>query len=161
MIEPIKMEDSDDKKILLDQYKILVDTLNKTNDLREKSNDFWVSINTGLLGVFSYFRDQFLLNVHHNLFLWTLLIIGFILCCTWLNTLIIVKKRIDMLNTMIIEMERHLPAKLFTIFILKMGRIKGKGSLTLKESIVPILFIIGYNVGAFILYFQPNLYFKT
>ena len=159
MTELINIHNSDDKKMLLDQYRILIDSLNHINNLREKSNDFWVGINSGLIGIFSYFRNtQFLLDVHHSLFLWTVLILGFVLCYTWLSSIFIVKKRIDILNCMLIEIERYLPAKLFTVFILRTGRAQGKGSLTLKESTVPVLFLIGYIICAFILYYHPQLF---
>lgn len=161
MSEIINIQNSEDNELLLDQYRILMDTLYKINDLREKSNDFWVGMNSGLIGIFSYFRStQFPLDVHHSLFLWTLLIIGFVLCYTWLSSILIVKKRIDILNCMLIEIERYLPAKLFTVFILKTGRTKGKNSLTLKESIVPVLFLIGYSMCALILYSHPHFLFK-
>jgi len=156
MSELIKVENEADKKNLLEQYRILLEYLNKINDIRETSNNWWTGMNVALIGMISYFRNMEGIEViHKKLFLWTILLLGFVLCCSWLSSISSVKKRIDTAHTLLMELETYLPAKIFTASFLE--REKDKSSLTLKEGVVPALFLIGYSFFAFMIYFNPNL----
>ena len=42
---PIKLRDADDKKMAFEQYKILVESINKLHETREGSNNFWIGVN--------------------------------------------------------------------------------------------------------------------
>lgn len=158
MIDLIKIQDDEDRTTLLEQYKILVESINKINDVRENLNNWWTGINVALISVMAYFRSAEGLGcTQKQLFLWTIIVLGFVLCCSWLSSIFTIKKSIDIRNNMLFEFEKHLPAKIFTIAILEMGRKKNKGSLSLKEAIVPALFLTGYAFFLFMLYCYPQL----
>jgi len=154
----ITINSDDDKKYLLDQYKILADSLNKINDIREWSNTFWTGVNGALLGIVAYIKDvQNVSTDPKRLFLWTLILLGFFICLSWLNYLFTIKKSVDIRNNMLIEFEKYFPAKPFTVAISTMERKKGRGSLSLKEMTVPLLFLIGYTFFGMTLLIYPEV----
>ena len=156
----IKIADEEDKRILVDQYKILTDSINKLNDIRESANNFWTGLNGTLIAAIAYVKDmQSIGESPKFLFLVTILFLGMILSLSWLVFLLNIKKNIDTLNDMLIEIEGYLPAKIFTFAICVLGRKSGRGSLSLKEMVVPILFILGYIFFAGMLYFYPKVLF--
>lgn len=157
MSDLIRIQNEEDKKSLLEQYKTVIDSISKLNDIRESSNGWWIGINGALTGAISYFRNiQELEGPQKQAFLWTIIIIGLILCYSWLSSILTIKRDIDKRNNMLFEFEKFLPAKTFTFAILDMERDKKKNSLSLKEAIVPILFLIGYMFFAVMLYFYPG-----
>lgn len=158
MTKLIQLQSDEDKKILLDQYKVVIESINKINEIREASNNWWTSINGALVGVISFFRNvEGLQGSHKQMFIWTIVILGFILCYSWLCSIFNLKKNIDIRNHMLMEFEKHLPAKPFTLSILEVGRERNKGSVSLKESMVPLLFLAGYAFFAYMLYFYPTV----
>ena len=158
MAELIKLQTDEDKKNMTEQYKILIESINKLNNVRESSNNWWTTINGALLGVISYFRNmQGLEDSQKQMFLWTIVIVGFVLCYTWLSSIFTIKKGIDIRNRMLMEFEKHLPAQIFTLSIREIRGEISKGSLSTKEAVVPILFLAGYTLFAFMLYFYPHI----
>lgn len=154
----VTIKDAQEKTMLLEQYRILTESLNKTNDIRETSNNFWTGLNGAIVGVVAYVKDmQSIEGSPKQLFLWTLIIIGFFISAFWLRALAHIKKNIDTRNEMLIEMEKYLPAKIFTTALAILGRREGKSSLSLSEMKVPALFCLGYFIFALILLFYPSL----
>ena len=158
MSELIEIYEIEDKKILLEQYKVLLESINKLNDIREGANNWWVTSNAALLSIISYFRTiQEIEGSQRQVFLWTIICIGFILCYSWLSSILAIKKTIDKRNKMLLEFEKYFPAKTFTFSVPYIEGEGRKNSLTLKEAIVPLLCLVGYSFFALMLYFYPHL----
>ena len=157
MVDLIRIQSEEGRENLSEQYKVLVDSVDKLNDLRENSNTWWASISGALIGIISYCRNvQGMEGAHKQAFLWTIVILGFVLCYTWLSSILTIKKAIDMRNRMLVECEAHLPVKIFTRSLLEVGG-PIKGSISVKEAIVPLLFLAGYAFFAYMLYFYPQV----
>ena len=153
--KPLKTStgDPEDKKILFEQYKLLVDSINKTNDLRETGNNYWITVNTLGISAVAYIRDAQDLTQHQKpLVLWVIVLLGLTVCGIWFNFLATIKKRTEMNNNFLIEIEKYLPLKIFTKGLAISRRQEGENSLTFKEMIVPCLFLIGYLTFAILLF---------
>jgi hypothetical protein len=151
----IKVSDEQDRRALVEQYRMIMDSINKLNDVRETANNFWTGLNGALIGTIAYVKDmQSVGESPKFVFLITLIILGIIMSSSWIMFLENVKKNIDIRNEMLIEIERHLPAKIFTFAI---HAISGRGSLSYKEMTVPILFLLGYIFFAIALYLFPRM----
>lgn len=145
------------QRIMTQQYGILVESLNKINETRENSNNFWVGANGLVISVLAYLRDA--ANIHQNhksLFLATLITIGMLFCLTWLSYLGTIKKSIESRSDLLIKLEKRFPIPLFTkVFFLSEEKV-GRSSLTVKEMFVPCLFLVGYIFFATLLFFFPQ-----
>ncbi|OJW50322.1 MAG: hypothetical protein BGO67_00125 [Alphaproteobacteria bacterium 41-28] len=154
----VKIYDEQDRRALVEQYRIVTDSVNKLNDIRETSNNFWTGLNGALLGTIAYVKDMQSVGESPKIFfLATLVFLGIIMSFFWLMFLMNVKKSIEIRNDILIEIERFLPVKIFTYAIHIIGRKSGKGSLSVKEMIAPILFLLGYVFFAIVLYLFPRI----
>ena len=157
-----ELEQEEDKKLLFDQYKVVVESINKINDIRENSNNFWTSLNGAIIAGIAYLRDaERVSGSQKSYFIWTAIAVGVILALSWLSYLSAIKKNIDVRNKMLLQFEKYLPAKVFTIAIAKNGRKQGRGSLSIKEMLVPGLFLLGYVFFAIAFYFYPQVIINT
>ena len=78
------MPDANVKIILIEQYKLYVEMMDRVTARRGQSNQFYLSIITALLGVIIVFSDENS-NIMHADFLFLLAsVIGIILCLSWL-----------------------------------------------------------------------------
>jgi len=154
----IKISDEQDRRALVEQYRIVTESINKLNDIRESANNFWTGLNGALIGTVAYVKDmQGVGQNPKNFFLITLVVLGMILSFAWFSFLQNVKKSVEIRNDMLIEMERYLPVKIFTFAIHVVGRKSGRGSLSLKEMIVPTLFFLAYLIFAITICFFPKI----
>lgn len=154
----IKLEDEQDKRFLLEQYKILIEGINKNNDNRETLNHFWITLNGTIFAAIAYVKDMQLdIPNPKSLFILVLWGVGIIFSMVWLTTLSNIKRNIDLKNEILIQVERLLPAQIFTTVLIVTGRRKGKNSLSSVEKIIPMLFCIGYIIMGGILYIYPNI----
>lgn len=154
----IQIHQEEDKKLLFDQYRVVVESVNKINDIRETANNYWTGLNGAIIAGIAYLRDaEGISGSQKSYFIWTAIVVGLILSLSWLSYLSSIKKSIDIRNDMLLQFEQYFPAKIFTIAIAKMGRKAGKGSLSIKEMFVPGLFLIGYVFFAIAFYFYPRI----
>lgn len=157
----IAINKEEDRKYLFEQYKLVVESLNKLNDIRETSNNFWTGLNGALIAGIAYLRDAEGIGGTQKLyFIWTALTLGIILSLSWLSYLSSIKRSVDIRNDMILQLEEYFPAKIFTVPISKVGRKEGGGSLSIKEMFVPGMFLIGYIFFSLTFYFYPSIIVK-
>lgn len=143
--EETSQTSEDRNRVRFEQYKLLADTVNKNNDMREMSNNFWTTVNIILISGIAYIKDAKNIDFSHkSTLLWIALSLGFILCFTWLKYLINVKKIEETGTALLAELEAGMPYKIFTR--LNLSKLKeGTMSLTFSEIMVPLLFFIGYT----------------
>lgn len=123
---------------LLDQYKLYVEMADRISGRRLTANTYFLSVNTGLLGLVAYVAKE---SIN---FLWVLGLAGIVLCWLWFQ---IIRSYRD-LNTakfaVIHALEEHLPASPWAAEWMFAGR--GKDSkryfpLTHIEIGVPFVFM--------------------
>jgi hypothetical protein len=158
-ILPSAFKEHENKEMAFEQYKLLLESINKASEVREASNNFWIAVNTLGMSAIAYIRDsQNLIKPHKPIVLWVLISLGVSLCLAWLSYLQTIKKNVDIRNSILLAIESYLPLKIFTQILKLSGRKEGKSSLTFKEMIVPSLFLLGYIAFAFcLLYFQDEV----
>ncbi|MBL0941411.1 MAG: hypothetical protein IBJ00_01585 [Alphaproteobacteria bacterium] len=157
--ELIKISNEKQADVAFEQYKMLVESLNKINEVRELANTFWMTANSLIISAIAYLISaKELTQQHKPTLVWTLLGLGFLLAALWLRSLTFVKKSVDLRNFFLIEFEKYLPAKIFTQSIQGTERHKNKTSLTLNEALVPCLFLVGYIFFSILLFtFQGEI----
>jgi hypothetical protein len=150
------------RQIAAQQYGILVDSLNKLNDTRENSNNFWVGANGLIISVLAYLRDAEAIHQNHKSFLLiTLIFIGILFCLIWLSYFGTIKKSIEVRSDLLVKLEKNLPIPVFSkVFSLSEEKL-GKSALTVKEMFVPCLFLFGYVFFAVLLVFFPQEVMST
>ena len=141
----IKISNQTDEKVLFEQYKLVIASLDKVNDMRETGNIFWVTINSFLVSSSAYLMSAkgFALQDKNTIIL-ALLALGIFLASLWIRALFFIKKSVDLRNLCLLKFEEFLPGKVFTFFITKTDRFHNKGSLTLNQMLVPVIFILFY-----------------
>jgi hypothetical protein len=151
---PIKNET--EQTIIFDQYKILLESINKLNEMRENSNQFWIGLNGLGISFLSYWQDSQSAHQHHKSFLIAIFIVGMLFCSVWLSYLWTIKKRIGIRNDILMNLEKNFPLPVFSRVFSLSEEKKGKTSLTVKEMLVPCLFMAGYGFFIILLFFFPQ-----
>lgn len=134
------------EEILLEQWKVYVQMADNTSNRRAKSNSFFTTINTTIIGIMS--ANFF--NNHKNL----IFITGILISVAWILSI----RSYKMLNKAKFEVINRIEEKLpVQGFIDEWNKLKQKKhfNLTSNEFYVPMSFIIIYmiclyNNGAFI-----------
>lgn len=154
----ICLKNKEDKTILLEQYRILLESIHKLNDIRETANNFWIGINGALVATIAYVRDaKGACGDQKLFFLFTIVLLGFFLTSFWLSSLISIKNNIDIKNKLTAEIEEYLPAKIFTVTMKqKTGQKENWSALALKEMFVPLTFLLEYVIFAIFLWTTPT-----
>lgn len=154
LIADVKSEE--DRKMAFEQYKMIFESINQLSIVRETSNQFWVIVNTAAISSISYLKEvESLKGSHRTFMLLTLLFLGWLACGCWLQYLLTIKNNIDSRFEMLKELEIYFPVKAF-IRLSEKAQLKiGKGNLTLKQILVPCIFLVGYTFLAFFLFFVP------
>ena len=156
--ELVCIKNNEDKNLAFEQYKVLARSLDYTNEIRESSNSFWISINSLLISGIAYLRGfQDIDRDKFSFLMWSSLVLGMCFCLTWLNSLISIKTSINTRNRIMIEIEKDLPAKVFTACLGRNQNVENKRSITIKEMIVPCIFLLGYGFFIILLLWLPNI----
>jgi len=152
-------KDAETRTMALEQYKLLIESINKSNDIRELANGYWITLNTLGISAAAYIKDAHTLAHNHKpLVLWFIISLGIVLCLSWLSFLNTLKNSIETRNGLLMEIEEFFPFKIFTRSISLSGRQQGKGSLTIKEMVLPCLFFTCYIcLGYFLLFYQGEI----
>ncbi len=130
-----------DKEILLEQYKLYVETSENVCNRRQLANNFFLTLNSALLAFAGY-----LVTTNNNSWQTIVPIIGVLISFFWMKTI----NSYRQLNTakfkVIHEIEEKLPEPLFTKEwdYLGRGETKEYVKLTVLESWVPIIFMLLY-----------------
>ena len=158
----ISINNESEQKIAFEQYKILFESINKINDTRENSNNFWIAANSLGVSILAYLRDARNIDQDHKSFLlMTLIIMGIIFCISWLSYLWTIKKSVETRSEILVQLEKNFPLPVFSkVFSLSQEKA-GKSSLTVKEMLVPCLFLAGYLFFAVLLFFFPQEVMST
>jgi len=62
--EMIMLNKGTNQDKIMDQYKVLIESVNKSNELRESANNFWVTVHSLGISSIAYIRDAS--NVESN-----------------------------------------------------------------------------------------------
>ena len=131
---------------LLDQYKVYIASVESVSDRRQKANEFFLALNTGLIAVLGYVSA----NINKNETLWLVVaaaLAGMTMCFLWFRMIL----SYDGLNSgkfrVVHAIEERLPLALYDAEWETLGRGKDKKiywPFTHIERAVPWIFIALY-----------------
>lgn len=137
----------EEKNELLEQYKMVVTSLDNTNQTRESLNTFWTSSHSIMLTALAFFMNNASFNYQQKvLLMWTVGLIGSFMCISWIQAISTIIKSIQLRNELLIQLERYFPANVFSVQILNRRGNSSTEKLSLKEIHVPIFFLVGYTI---------------
>lgn len=147
---------SERKNMLMEQYKLYIEIMDRVSERRHNANSFFLTINTALVSALTAFLSITQSGTVHHYWIVIACIAGVIFCLTW-KRLIESYRQLNAGKFVIIhEMERKLPAKLFTAEWEALGRGDGEKytPFTKTETYVPLSFILLYMLSAIIVIIQ-------
>jgi len=135
------------KENLLEQYTMYVATAEKTSDNRKSTNKFYLTLNSSVFVLSSY-----LSLAVKEVFLNVLFAVGIVISILWIKNILSYKQLNKAKYDVIHEMEKNLPASVFTVEweLLEKGDGRKYTQLTSIESFIPIIFIALYIIMLFL-----------
>lgn len=136
-----------DKSILLEQYKIFLQTSEDLVSRRQNVNSFYISINSALVAVFGALLALDMSPFYKCLISFILAVVGIILSVSWVKILISYGDLNSSKMKIISHIEKQLPASLYDAEWAALSDRLNKRkyvSFTNSEKRVPHLFIIVY-----------------
>lgn len=139
-------EDLNYENHYLEQYRMYLHIFNSNTDRRNKSNEFFLGLNTAIIGVLGYLETKNLSNSNSVIFIFAPFV-GIAICYCWYQIIISIKKMNRAKFQVIHSIEEKLPLSLFKTE----WEILGKGldvnkyrKISSIEKNIPIIFIILY-----------------
>lgn len=141
-------EDVNYENHYLEQYRMYLHIFNSTSDRRNKSNEFYLGLNTAIIGVLGYLETKNFSDNSSVIFLFAPFV-GIAICYCWYQIIISYKQLNKAKFRVIHDIEDRLPLSLFKTE----WELLGRGINTLKyrkissiEKNIPIIFIVLYAV---------------
>jgi len=136
------------KNHLFEQYKLFIDSVEKTSDRRQQANNYFITINTALI---SFIGLSFQINLFESLPWLKILfaILGIIICFIFYFLIRSYKQLNTGKFTVIHEIEKHLPLALYKYEWQVLGEGKEKSKyypFSHVELLIPWIFGILYLV---------------
>lgn len=149
-ISPRSDNDSNEnyKDHYLEQYRMYLHLFNSTSDRRNKSNEFFLAINTAIIGVLGFLESKSPTNNNSVIFLFAPLV-GIAICYCWYEIIISYKQLNKAKFKVIHSAEENLPLSLFKTEWELLGRGNDYNKYKKLSSIeknIPIIFIVLYTV---------------
>ncbi len=132
----------------LEQYRIYLHIFNSSNDRRNRSNEFFLGLNTAIIGVLGYLETKNLTDNNSVIFIFAPFV-GIAICYCWYQIIISYKNLHRAKFKVIHNMEEKLPVSLFKTEWELLGQGKDFSKYRKISSIeknIPIIFIVLYTV---------------
>lgn len=136
----------------LEQYRMYLHIFNNTGERRNRSNEFFLGLNTAIIGIIGYLETKELTSQGSLIFLFAPFV-GVAICYSWYQIIISYRNLTRAKFAVIHNVEEKLPLSLFRTE----WELLGKGKDTKKyrrissiEKNIPIFFIILYIVIFFV-----------
>jgi hypothetical protein len=131
----------------LEQYKLYINILNHTSDRRNRSNEFFLGLNTAIIGLLGYLKTK---DLSDNLIIFIFVpFVGMAICFCWYHIIISYKKLHRAKFNIIHNIEEKLPLSLYKAEWELLGRGLDNSKYRKISSIernIPIIFIILYAI---------------
>jgi hypothetical protein len=153
------------KEWMFEQYKLLIDAIGRNHLLRETANNYWTTVNAVGTSASAYLLDSSLLNqAQRPVVIWALIMLGIFLSLSWLSFLDALKQDTEAKQSLLATIEVQFPYQIFSADLKTHAPATHtshemptlKYSLTLREMMIPGIFLIGY--GSFAVYLIWNYF---
>ena len=138
-----------DTNILIEQYKMYVESADKVSERRGQTNAFYISVLTGLLIVLSLIVEKNIFTDQSILVMLTIGLLGCFLCLVWWYNIQSYRQLNSAKFKVIHDIEKHLPYACYDIEWDHLGRGEDSSKyrrLTVIEKFVPLLLAIPYLI---------------
>ena len=138
-----------DTNILIEQYKMYVESADKVSERRGQTNAFYISVLTALLVILSLIVEKNVFSEQSNLVFLTIGLLGVFLCLIWWFNIQSYKQLNSAKFKVIHDIEAHLPYACFDKEWDHLGRgndSKKYRKLTVIEKFVPLILSIPYLI---------------
>ncbi len=135
-----------DKQLYFEQYKILVESAEKVSDKRMSANNYFLTINTGLISLVGLLITSKIVSLN-TLFIIFIGYLGLAICATWFFIVLSYKQLNSGKFKLIHKLEKELPIKLFADEWKELGEGKSLRKyipLSHIEVVVPVAFSVFY-----------------
>lgn len=135
-----------DKQLYFEQYKILVESAEKVSDKRMSANNYFLTINTGLISLAGLLITSKIVSLN-TLFIAFVGYLGLAICATWFFIVLSYKQLNSGKFKLIHKLEKELPIKLFADEWKELGEGKSLRKyipLSHIEVVVPVAFFVFY-----------------
>ena len=132
----------------LEQYRMYLHIFNNTGERRNRSNEFFLGLNTAIIGIIGYLETKELTNQSSLIFLFAPFI-GIAICYCWYQIIISYRNLTRAKFAVIHNVEEKLPLSLFKTERELLGRGKDNKKYRRISSIeknIPVVFIVLYIV---------------
>ena len=131
----------------LEQYRIYLLIFDNLSDRRQKSNEFFLGLNTAIMGIMGYFEIK---NIPETPIIFILVpLVGMAICFCWYRLILSFSQLNRAKFKVIHTLEKKLPANLFETEWQLLGEGKDKTKyfpISHIERFIPIIFIVLYLV---------------
>ncbi|MFA6251575.1 MAG: hypothetical protein WC603_03040 [Candidatus Paceibacterota bacterium] len=141
-------EDNNYENHYLEQYRMYLHIFNSTSDRRNRANEFYLGLNTAIIGVLGYLETKDITGSSSAIFLFAPFV-GIAICFCWYQIIISYKKLHRAKFNVIHNIEDKLPISLFKTEWELLGRGLDNTKYRKISSIernIPIIFIVLYIV---------------
>ncbi len=135
-----------DKQLYFEQYKVLVESAEKVSDKRMSANNYFLTINTGLISLAGILLTSKIVSLN-TLFIVFIGYLGLAICATWFFIVLSYKQLNSGKFKLIHKIEKELPIKLFADEWKELGEgrsLRKYIPLSHIEVIVPVVFFVFY-----------------
>src|SRR5262245_44686004 len=107
----LELPSTDEDKIRsFEQYKLLIESINTINALREQSNNFWIIVHSMIISAVAFVKETLNLNSDYKVIVvGTILSVGTLLCFSWLSYLAAIKEGLFLRQEALITIEQQFP----------------------------------------------------
>jgi hypothetical protein len=129
----------------LEQYRIYLHVFNTTSDRRSKSNEFFLAINTAIMGILGYLEAKG--SLEKPLIFMLVPFVGISICYCWYRIILSFRQLNRAKFKVIHSIEKKLPLSLWATEWELLGRAKDPEKyrpLSSIEKYIPIIFIVLY-----------------
>ena len=130
----------------LEQYRIYLHIFNSLGERRQKSNEFFLGLNTAIIGILGYVEVKETV-AHSSLILAAVPFVGIAICWCWYRIINSYRQLNRAKFSVIHTIERKLPAALFETEWEVLGRGKDATKyrpLSMIEQYIPLIFTVLY-----------------
>lgn len=132
----------------LEQYRIYLRVMGTTVERRQRSNEFFLGINTAIMAVLGYIEAKGE-TAHSGLIFSLVPFIGIVICRSWWQAMQSYRQLMKAKFRVVHHLEKKMPVALFEAEWEVLGKAKNKKlyyPLSLVEKDIPIIFILLYLI---------------
>ncbi|WP_346290514.1 RipA family octameric membrane protein [Sphaerothrix gracilis] len=145
----MKIREEDYGSLLIEQYKIYIEMMDRVTSRRGQANAFYISVLSGILVILSFPVNENLLIESSNVLFVCISLLGLVLCLMWYVNLQSYKQLNRLKFQVIYELEQDLPFPMYQRewdILVNEKNSSGYYRLTAIEKYIPLVLAVPYLI---------------